>query len=243
MYQANYRNRSGLRRARGCVSGILVLLVILGGVIFLVARARSGVTVSVGAHPTIIGTECDGTLTVFAGPANQVTLWGIFPMYNQDSASNTITLNSCDGGMTLTVPAETNITLDTNAGNILVFGVSGTMDLSSNGGNITLIQSTLEGHSKVDNNGAPIIFSGNLAQGSVTDLSGNSGSIDVTLPGATSFNLEVSGIVGPFISNVPAIKITPDESSVPAVNVGSNPSYASLQLDLNDTVVLLRSGS
>jgi hypothetical protein len=243
MYQANYRNRSGRRPVRGCISGILVLLVILGGIIFVVGRVRSGVTVSVSANPTIIANECDGTVTVLVGPANQVTLAGLFPTYNQDTSANTIKLNSCDNGATLTVPAETNLTLDTNAGNIIVFGVSGTMNLSSNGGNITLVQSTLEGHSKLDDNGAPIIFSGNLAQGSVTNLSGNSSSIDVTLPGATSFNLEVSGILGPFISNVPAINITPGEDNVPAVNVGSNPSYASLQLDLNDTAVLLRSGS
>lgn len=238
MYQyARMRQRIG-----GCITGIVILLLLAGGLGFFLLRAHNGVTVSVAAHPTIIGDSCNGAVLIQAGPTNQVTFAGIFPQYSQDSAANTIEITECADGLTLTVPPETNIQLDTND-DITVLGVSGTMKLSANGSRITLAQVTLEGPSKIDDNGGSIIFNGSFAQGSAPTFSGNGGSIDMTLPASASFHLDFTGILGPIVSNVPGVQNPADETSDVHVDVGSNPAATRLTLDVNDTSVLLDKGA
>lgn len=236
----NFGQNYGVRQRRGCgcIGGLLMLAVIIGGLVFLIMRARNGVTLPVGAHPTIIGKSCTGTVFVQAGPANQVTLSGIFPQYTQDSSANTIELDECKD-ITITVPPAADLQIDTSDA-ITVFGVSGTLDLSANGSRITLEQVTLEGKSKIDDNGGQIVFQGSLATGSVPTLSGNGGSIDMTLPADTSCHLKITGIFGPLASDFPNVQAPADTTSDIQTSIGSNPSTVNLTLDVNDTAVILR---
>jgi hypothetical protein len=238
MYQ--YRTQQGRRAGLcGCINGLIVLAILVGGVSFVLLRAHNGVTLSVGPHPTIIGDSCGGSVLISAGPANQVTLAGIFPQYNQDSATNTIEITQCDQGLTITVPPQANIQMDASD-SITVLGVSGTLNLSTNGSRITLEQVTLDGQSKIDDNGGTIVFNGSLAAGSTPKIDDNGGSIDLTLPAIASFHLTLSGILGPIASNVPGVQDPSDKSGDVQVNVGSNASGTNLTLSLNDTALVLR---
>jgi hypothetical protein len=234
-----YTARLRRRITRGCIGGLVVIVLIVGGLGFLLFRVHNGVTVSVGAHPTIIGKDCSGSIVVRAGQPNQVVLDGVFPLYNEDAAGSIIELTSCDNGITMTVPPQTNLQIGI-ADAISVFGVRGTMNLDVNGGRITLIDCTLEGQSKLDDNGGAIIFSGDLAQGSSSDISANSGSIDTTLPSTTAFHLEISGILGPLTSNYTEIS-TPGtlSGSDLQADIGHPNAGITLKLDVNDTAMVL----
>jgi hypothetical protein len=219
-----------------------VLLLIAGGLGFLISRAHSGVTISVGAHPTIIGDNCSGAIFIQAGPANQVTFGGLFPQYSQDSAANTVEITQCNAGLTITVPPQSNIQIDANS-EITVLGVSGVMKLSTNGSRITLEQVTLQGASKVEDNGGSIIFVGSVAPNSTPTISDNSGSIDMTLPANASFHLDLTGILGPISSNFPGVQTAGPDMNGLHVDVGNNPATAKLTLDLNGTSVIVTKGS
>ncbi len=228
------RNRIG-----GCITGIVLLILLASGLIFLVSRAHNGVTISVGAQPTLIGDSCNGPVFIQAGPANQMTFAGIFPQYAQNSATNTIELTQCDTGTTVTVPPDTNIQLDANDA-ITVLGVNGVLKLSTNGSRVTLENVTLQGQSKIDDNGGAIVFGGNLNSGSTPTFSNNGGSIDITLPASSSFHLDVTGILGPIASNFPGVQNPPDTTSQASFDVGNSSATVKLTLDLMDTVVLFQ---
>lgn len=230
--------RRGQRSIGGCISSVVVILLIAGGFGFVLVRAHNGVTLSVEAHPTIIGDSCSGSLFIQSGPANQVTLGGIFPQFTQDSATNTIEITQCDDGLTLTVPPEANIQIDTSDA-ITVLGVSGTLKLSTNGSRIVLEQVTLEGQSKIEDNGGTIVFGGNIAQGSTPTISDNGGSIDMTLPASSSFHLDLTGILGPIASDFPSLANVAGDTNDVHVDIGSDPSATRLTLALNGTAVVM----
>lgn len=226
----------------GCITWIVIVVLLIGGLGFFITRARNGVTVSVGAHPTIIGDSCNGPVFIQAGPANQVTIAGIFPQYSQDSTTNTVEISECSTGLTLTVPSESNLQMDANDA-ITVLGVSGTMKLSANGSTVTLLQVTLEGQSKVEDNGGAIIFRGTIAQESAPTISDNGGTIDMTLPASASFNLVVTGIVGLILSNFPSLQNPAQGTSGIQASVGNSPSAPKLTLDVNDTSIEIIKGA
>jgi hypothetical protein len=186
-----------------------------------------------------MGDECSGAVLIQAGPANQVTLSGIFPQYIQDSATNTIEITQCDEGMIITVPPQADIELHA-ASAVTVIGVSGILKLETNGSRMTLEGVTLEGGSKVSDNGGPIVFQGHLSQGSTPVISDNGGSIDMTLPVESSFHLSLAGILGPLVANFPGVQAPADALSGLQVDVGSSPSTVHLTLDVNDTAVVLQ---
>ena len=233
-------------RVRGCITGLVVVALIGGGLIFLLGRAHNGVSIPVGVQPTVIIHDCNQAILVRAGQANQVVLYGVFPQYAQDTATDTLEMSDCSsasglGGVTLTVPPHANLQFDVNDA-ITVFDVSGQMNLSANGSRITLINVGLEGQSKIDDNGGVITFMGNLAQGSNSTISGNSGAIDMTLPASAAFHLTTSGILGQVISNVPQVQASPGAGGQLDLDIGHANSGVALMLDLNDTALILRKG-
>lgn len=243
-FMANQR-LSG-RRVRGCITGLLVVALIGAGLVFLLGRVHNGVSISVGVQPTVIIHDCNQAILVRAGQANQVVLYGVFPQYAQDTATDTIEMGDCGsvgglGGVTLMVPPHANLQLDVND-SITVFDVSGQMNLSANGSRITLINVGLEGQSKIDDNGGVITFIGNLAQGSNSTISGNSGAIDMTLPASAAFHLTTSGILGQVISNVPQVQVPTGVGGQLDLDIGHANSGVALMLDLNDTALILREG-
>ncbi|MEO7021277.1 MAG: hypothetical protein ABI234_14060 [Ktedonobacteraceae bacterium] len=240
------RQRLGKRQVRGCISSLVVIALIVGGLGFVISRAHNGVAISVGAHPSVVVHDCNQPIIVRVGQANQVVLSGIFPQYGQDTTTNTIELGDCGSvggfsGVTLIVPPHTNLQLDTND-SITVFDVSGQMKLSANGSRITLVNVALEGQSKIDDNGGVITLMGSLAQDSTSTISGNSGAIDMTLPASAAFHLKASGNVGSIVSNFTEVQEATDSTNGLQVDVGHANSGITLNLDLNDTALILQKG-
>ena len=143
--------------------------------------------------------------------------------------------------VTLTVPPHANLLLDATD-SITIFDVSGQMNLSTNGSRITLINVGLAGQSKIDDNGGVITFIGNLAQGSDSTISGNSGAIDMTVPTSAAFHLTTSGILGQLISNVPEVQASTGAGAQLDLDIGHANSGVMLKLDLNDTALIVRKG-
>ncbi len=223
--------RQGQRNPLGCQIFMLILIV---GLAFLIYRYQTGNIVSTKPHPTIIIADCTGSIHIQAGKtANQVTIEGWpFSSYQLDQTSNTVTINDCN--RTIIVPTQTNLQIDADA--IDVIGVSGQMQLQTNGGSITLAQDTLQGQSSLTNNGGPIRFSGGLASQATCTFDVNGGSIDIALPAAATFHIDVTGIISSITSDFPGV--SPQNNEVHA-DIGISPS-AKLKMNVNDSPIILK---
>src|SRR5258708_6474176 len=113
------------------------------------------------------------------------------------------------------------------------------LNLSTNGSRIALEDVTLEGKSKVDDNGGVIVFNGNVAQGSTPVISDNGGSLNVTLPARASVHPPLTRLLGAIASNLSRVQNTGIDETEIQVNIGSNPTAVQLTLDLNSTSVVL----
>ncbi len=245
---------SGRRRYGGCLLGVLLTLMVVGGGLgFLFWQTHHSATLSVGTHPTIrSATGCTGTVVVQAGPANQVTFTGNIPSYTQKSSTNTIELGDDCQNITITVPPVANLDIGASE-DITVHGVSGTMNLSTaNGSRIDLEQVTLEGQSRIDaydtggtnidGYGGPIVLNGSLAPGSATTVTDQSDTINITLSPDTSCQLDIFGSPSKITSNIPGVQMPADQTSHALANIGNNPSVAKLMLEAYDTAIILRKG-
>ncbi len=183
MYNTAFQAR---RRRRNPLPGIIFLLILLGGIGFFVYKLQTGNVITVDSGATLFIDQCTGYVHVHASTStNQVVLQGlggIFVFSSRAQDSDTIIINGCD--LDMTVPASINLKI--NADEIDVFGVSGQMTLSTNGGSIVLAQDTLKGASVLDNNGGPIIFQGSIDSASNPKFSSNGGSIDLEMQRFTS---------------------------------------------------------
>ena len=224
------------RRLRSCLGGLIILVILLGVAGFLIYRLHTGNVITVDSGATLFVEDCTGYVHIHASDSpNQVVLQGlsglfVFPTHAQDS--DTIIINGCD--LDMTVPA--NINLNITADEIDVFGVTGQMKLSTNGGAISLVQDTLKGASVLDNNGGPILFQGSFATAANPTFSSNGGSIDISLPGDASFQLKTTGILGTLTTNYTGITVT--DTGIQDTNIGNSPQ-ATLTLDVNDSAVIL----
>ena len=202
------------------------------------SSASGPTSVVVGAHPRLIIDENLGAINVRVGStSNTITLQALdqnnnpinSPVhYARSGDGNTITVNldvTLDASeIDVTVPGTIDLKLTTNADNINVTGVNGQMLLSSNGGVITLTQSTLTRSSVIDTNGGSITatgdtlnaqngqisfktnsdsitFKGKIASLGTYHFESNTGDLDVTLPGNSSFHVDVSTNTGTATTN------------------------------------------
>ncbi len=231
-----YNTAFQARRWRNRLPGIIFLLIVLGGIGFFVYKLQTGNVIAVDSGATLFIDQCSGYVHVHASTStNQVVLQGpgglfVFSSHAQDS--DTIIINGCN--LDMTVPA--NINLNIYADEIDVFGVSGQMKLTTNGGSIALVQDTLKGTSVLDDNGGPILFQGSLDSTANATFSSNGGSIDISLPGNASFHLKTTGILETLTTNYPGVDIT--DTGLPEANIG-NSSQAKLTLDVNGSSVIL----
>src|SRR5258708_2188744 len=225
-------------KRRGCIPlpGILFALLILGGIGFFVYKAQ-GTVISMNSHPTVVVESCTGFVHIHAGNAtDKVILEGVgstFTSYTQNQDRNILVISSCD--LNLSVPANTDLIVD--ADSIDVFGVQGQMQLTTNGGEITVVQSVLQGKSVLDNNGGPIRFRGSLDPKGASKFSSNGGMIDIALQHDASFHLDVTGIIETVVTNFPNIAVKRSEIHA---DVGTAP-FANLMLDVNGSTIVLKS--
>src|SRR6202022_407719 len=197
------------------------------------SSASGPTSVVVGAHPRLIIDENLGAINVRVGNAsNTITLQALDhsnnpinnPIrYARSGDGNTITVNLDvtlnASEIDVIVPGTIDLKLTTNADNINVTGVNGQMLLSSNGGVITLTQSTLTRSSVINANGGSITatgdtlnaqngqisfktnsdsitFKGKIASLGTYHFESNTGDLNVTLPGNSSFHVDASTNTG-----------------------------------------------
>lgn len=224
------------RQRRGCLTGIIFLLIILVGIGFFAYKLQTGNVITVDSGATLFIDQCSGYVHIHASTStNQVVLQnlgGLFVFSSHAQDSDTIIINGCN--LDMTVPA--NINLNITADEIDVFGVSGQMKLTTDGGSLSLVQDTLKGTSVLDNNGGPIFFQGSLDSTANATFSSNGGSIDASLPGDASFHLKTTGILDTLTTNYPGITVT--DTGVPDTTIGNSPQ-ATLTLDVNGSAVIL----
>lgn len=153
--------------------------------------------------------------------------------YEYDQMNKVFEIDGCD--LRLAVPHSINLHL--NASNIYISGVQGQIDMHINGGNMILNNCQAKGNSSIEGNGSYLYFKGSFAAESNTNISFNSGEINLSLPKDSAFQLETSGILGPIISTFPLQ--TPDGYSGFKTTIGSNPT-SKLKMQVNSTTLILR---
>lgn len=219
---------------RSPLGSLFFLLVLIAGLSFFIYKYQTGTMISTKPHPTLVIPTCTGSAHIQAAKTvDQITIAGWpFPPYQFDQASNTVTVSDCN--RTIFVPEQTDLKID--ADTIDVIGVSGQMQLSTNGGTITLTQATLQGQSSLQSNGGPLRFSGSIASSATCTFDVNGGSIDLALPANATFHIDITGIISSITSDFPGL--SPQNNEV-HTNIGFSPS-AKLKMDVNDSPIILK---
>jgi Putative adhesin len=205
-------------------------------------------TVSASIAPTIMITDSVGTIHVHTGDATQVTIQatkhnnGFFGGSNNTQVkygegNNTIDVNVENGGgffgsgsvdFDVTVPTNTNLTLRTDTGAINVDGVTGQESLISDTGVINATSVHLTGPSTLKTDTGAINFNGTIdtTTGGTYRFEADTGAVNVTLPGNSTFHLDASTDTGAFNTTFPGVNVQhPDiTGSRVTQDVGSAPS-------------------
>jgi hypothetical protein len=259
----------------------LVLVMLLGiGMTFLLVPIAYNVpaftntvteaphSFTVGAHPTIIinndvgtihvragGTGSDVTIQVTKHSALGTNVNGTDVRYNQNSTSNTITVDvvrlttvnlftSSSVDIDAAVPSAANLQLQANTGGIDVTGISGQMSLRSNTGTIAATQGVLAAGSQLSTNTGTVTFDGAIGpQGSYMFLT-NTGTVNVTLPGTSAFHVDASSDTGSVWTDFPGLVVQHPSMTSSGMHgdVGSTPQ-ATVTLRTNTGSVSLHRGT
>lgn len=181
---------------------------------------------SVNSNPELTIDDPVGTISVHTGDTgNQIivrtTKQAEFPVGSNLNNTTvvattggngvTVTVNNNNGNFTgsvsvnldVTVPADSNLQLKTNVGDIEVKGVSGQMTLNSNTGSIRAEDDVLTDSSTMRTNVGSVNFEGQITNGDAYDFESNTGSVNVTLPADSTFHVDAKTDTGSINSDFP----------------------------------------
>lgn len=217
---------------------VLCVLLIPAGVALIAGTVITTSSVEtrhfmVGASPHIVVKQTVGSIHVNSGGSGnevsiQATKWmsrmwnnasALQVSYAQSADGNTVTVtvegpapstlfNGPGVALDLTVPANADLKLTMNTGDIQVTGVSGQLLLANNTGSITVREATLAAGSSLTTNTGSIAFRGSIESRGNYLFSTNTGSIDVTVPSSAAFTVDASTDTGSINSDVPGVVIT-----------------------------------
>lgn len=256
----------GNRRRRGCLGCLVPLVVIV--MIFAILNIGFGLTLHLGpttiqvsANPTLIVESVaneHATVSIHAGASNgQIVIQPVRPLnlpfglaesYQETSDHQTVIYDlgiNTGGTYDITVPARTNLKIDTNDAAILVVGITGTMHLETNSSSLTVKNSSIAGPSllrsnsgavlatqdqfngmiAVDDNKGDITFQGTLDPTGSYSFTNNGGAITLTLAQNTAVLATATTTNGGSInSTISGVKVqtTPDGSTLQA-SLGTAP--------------------
>ena len=183
---------------------------------------------TVGSSPHVVINDPVGTINVHTGgTGNQVSIQttkqsvgiggnaqNIHITYQESSDNNTITVNVDDSShflgfnsvnFNIAVPSTTSLNIHADTGSIDVSGINGQMSLTSNTGSITATQDKLTDSSEMKTDTGTVTFDGEITPGGTYQFETNTGTVNVTLPGDSSFHVNASTDTGSFGSNFPGV--------------------------------------
>lgn len=214
--------------------------------------------VGAGVQPTLNVADDNGLIHVQAGTGNMVTVTahkvgdsfaaspGDFKViYRQDG--NTITvqvkndsvhpfdfLNTSHTDVDVTVPMKSNLQLVTDSGDISVAGIEGKILLASNSGALQATDVSINNASQFTTDSGSIIMRGSIGTEGHYMFQSNSGAIDVTLPGSSSFRVDLNSISGAITTDFPISSQQQSSTDGKTIsgNIGSSPlAVVSMQSD------------
>jgi DUF4097 and DUF4098 domain-containing protein YvlB len=202
-----------------------------------------------GMQPMLIVSDSNGFVHVRPGAGNIVTVtatkvgdsFGANPgdfnvSYSQ--SGNTITIQvtndsihffdfsaSSQADLDVTVPASSDLQLETGSGEITATGIQGKMTLTSNSGSLQATDVLLTSGSHLRTGSGSMLVRGSTVTSGQYKFQSNSGAIDVTLPRSTSFHAELVSNSGTIMNDFPiaAANQTGAYGRTVSVDVGSSP--------------------
>ncbi len=180
-----------------------------------------------GTQPTLIVTNNRGFVHVHPGIGNTVTViatkigdsYGVSPddfkvSYTQNS--NTITIQvtndsihlfdfsaSSQADLDVTVPASSDLQIETGSGEINATGIQGKMTLTSNSGALRATDVLLTSGSHLSTGSGSMQVRGSIGTNGHYMFQSNSGDIDVTLPRSSSFHADLMSNSGTITNDFP----------------------------------------
>ena len=208
-------------------------LLIAAGVYFVLSTVRVETRhFSVSGHPRIVVNNEIGTIHVNAGSeANTVTVQTkqhsrrflkrgktSWVSYEQSEDNNEISAEVerlFEPGINLPqaidfnlkVPSNADLELSTSAGDIWVTGIRGQLSLKSATGSMYIRRGQLTGNSVLKSSLGSINFHGAIDPFGAYQFETETGSVNVTLPDDTAFELDASAHVGSVTTVVPGMKM------------------------------------
>lgn len=257
-----FRNRR-LRGCRGCLVPLVIIVIIIAILNFGFGLTLhwGPTTIQVSANPTLVVESVSNkhaTVFIHAGASNgQIVIqparllnlpFGLPENYQETNDHQTVIYDlaiDIDGTYDITVPAHTNLKIDTNDAAILVVGITGTMHLETNSGSLTVKNSTITGPAllrsnsgavqttqdqfngsiAVDDNTGDITFQGTLDPAGNYSFTNDGGAITLTLAPNTAVQVTAVAISGGAInSNIPGVKAqTTSDGLTLQANLGTAP--------------------
>ena len=221
-------------------------------------------TYQVAANPTLVVNDQAGSVTIKSGSVGYINIQptrfahfganikNIHTQIIMNGATNTLNVTVTHSGQdffntsgvnfAITVPDTTNLQVSTNAGNLNISGVRGTMSLNTNAGSIGVNGSTLTGSSTFKTNAGSVNFTGSIGTSGTYDFETNAGSIDIVLPATSAFHVNASTDAGSITTSFP---VTVNHSTVGATLNGDigNAPQATVTLKTNAGSITLNKGS
>src|SRR6266516_2128267 len=234
------------------ISALIILAVIVAGADAAFAifqhTATETHTYTVGSQPTLVINDDTGSITIQRGSTNsQITILAVKHLrafglgsppaiqYNQHGNIITARAHTNDSfsgfgsnnvDFEVTLPANANLQVHTDTGLVTVNSISGTMSLTTSTGSINATQVTLSGHSVLTSDSGSIVFLGATDPGGLYQFSADTGSLNVTLPGSSSFHLDARTNTGSLNSDFVDVNVQHANSigNVAYGNVGASPA-------------------
>lgn len=204
---------------------------------------------STGTQPTLIVSDTNGFVHVYPGAENAVTImttkvgdgFGASPdnfkvSYSQSGNIITIQVSNdsihpfdfstaSQADLDVTVPARSDLKLDTNSGEISVAGIQGKMTLTSNSGSLQATDVSLKSASLLSTNSGSITMRGSIGTLGRYMFQANSGAVDVILPRTASFHANLTSNSGTITNDFPIAPARGSDPTGRAVSgdVGSSP--------------------
>lgn len=247
------------------IGGILIAVRILNPSPIRTTTETHTFSLGAGTHPSLIVTNNEGFIHVQPGSDNQVTItvkkigdgYGVSPddfKVTFTQSGNTISIQITNDSihfldfsatsradLDVTMPANSDLQLTTDSGDVVVTGIEGKLTLTSDSGSLQATAVSLTSGSELNTQSGSVTMQGAIGADGQYTFHSNSGDVDVALPGSASFHADLetnSGSITNDFSSVMQHQITTEGKKIIG-DVGSSP-HATVILQSNSGSLHLR---